>query len=225
MNKNILVVDDDKDIRELVEVYLKTEGFNVKLAENGKEALELIEKTSFDLVLLDVMMPKMNGLDTLIMIRKKYIMPVIFLTAKNEEVDMIRGLALGADDYIGKPFSSMELLARVKAQLRRYTVFSNTKTSSITIDDLTIDTDTHIVTIEGKEINLTPTEYKILELMCKNKNKVFSVEQIYENIWRNKYAVGDTSIMVHITKLRQKIEKDPKNPQYIKTVWGVGYKI
>ena len=225
MNKNILVVDDDKDIRELVEVYLKTEGFNVKLAENGKEALELIEKTSFDLVLLDVMMPKMNGLDTLIMIRKKYIMPVIFLTAKNEEIDMIRGLALGADDYIGKPFSSMELLARVKSQLRRYTVFSNTKTSSITIDDLIIDTDTHIVTIEGKEINLTPTEYKILELMCKNKNKVFSVEQIYENIWRNKYAVGDTSIMVHITKLRQKIEKDPKNPQYIKTVWGVGYKI
>lgn len=152
-------------------------------------------------------------------------MPVIFLTAKNEEIDMIKGLALGADDYIGKPFSSMELLARVKAQLRRYTVFSSNTTSVITIDDLVIDTDMHIVTIDGKEINLTPTEYKILELMCKNRNKVFTVEQIYENIWRNKYVVGDTSIMVHITKLRQKIEKDPKNPEYIKTVWGVGYKV
>lgn len=225
MSKNILVVDDDKDIRELVAIYLKTEGFNVKLAENGEEALALIEKNKFDLVILDVMMPKIDGLETLIKIRKNHIMPIIFLTAKNEEIDMIKGLTLGADDYIGKPFSSMELLARVKSQLRRYTVFNNSENSVITIDDLVIDTNMHMVTIDGKEVSLTPTEYKILELMCKNKNRVFTVEQIYENIWRDKYAIGDTSIMVHITKIRQKIEKDPKNPEYIKTVWGVGYKV
>lgn len=152
-------------------------------------------------------------------------MPVIFLTAKNQEVDLLRGLSLGADDYIPKPFSSLELIARVKAQLRRYTVFNNINKSTITIGELVLDVDMHRVTVEGKEIKLTPTEYKILELLCKNRNIVFSVEQIYENIWRDKYAVGDTTIMVHITKLRQKIEKDPKNPEYIKTVWGVGYKI
>lgn len=152
-------------------------------------------------------------------------MPVIFLSAKNQEVDLLRGLSLGADDYIPKPFSSLELIARVKAQLRRYTVFNNINKSTITIGELVLDVDMHRVTVDGKEIKLTPTEYKILELLCKNRNIVFSVEQIYENIWRDKYAVGDTSIMVHITKLRQKIEKDPKNPEYIKTVWGVGYKI
>lgn len=225
MSKNILVVDDDKDIRELVEIYLKAEDFNVTLAQNGEEALAFIEKSDFDLVILDVMMPKIDGLETLINIRKKNVMPVIFLTAKNEEIDMIKGLTLGADDYMGKPFSSMELLARVKAQLRRYTIFSNNEKSVITLGDLVIDTAMHRVTVNGQEINLTPTEYRILELMCKNRNMVFTVEQIYENIWRNKYAVGDTSIMVHITKLRQKIEKDPKNPEYIKTVWGVGYKV
>ncbi|MEG0671734.1 response regulator transcription factor [Clostridium sp.] len=225
MSKNILVVDDDKDIRELVAVYLKTENFNVELAENGEEALELIKKKEFDLVILDVMMPKLNGLDTLIRIRKNHVMPVIFLTAKNEEIDMINGFVLGADDYIGKPFSSMELLARVKAHLRRYTIFSSTEKSTITIGDLVLNTDKHMVTVSGNEVNLTPTEYKILELMCKNRDIVFSVDQIYENIWRNKATVGDTSIMVHITKLRQKLEKDNKNPEYIKTVWGVGYKI
>lgn len=167
----------------------------------------------------------MDGIETLINLRKKYMMPVIFLTAKDQEIDLLKGLSLGADDYISKPFSSLELIARVKAQLRRYTVFNNLDKSNITIGELVLDFDMHRVTVEGKEIKLTPTEYKILELLCKNRNIVFSVEQIYENIWRDKYAVGDTSIMVHITKLRQKIEKDPKNPEYIKTVWGVGYKI
>ena len=225
MDKNILVVDDDKDIRELIAIYLKAENFNVKLAENGVEALELIEENKFDLIILDIMMPKMDGLETLIEIRKKYVMPVIFLTAKNEEIDMIKGLTLGADDYIAKPFSSMELLARIKAQLRRFTVFSNNEKSIINIGDLSVDTNKHMVTVLGKEISLTPTEYKILELMCKNRNVVFTMEQIYENVWNDKCAVGDTSIMVHITKIRKKIEKDPKNPEYIKTVWGVGYKI
>lgn len=225
MKKNILVVDDDKDIRELISVYLKAEDFYVDKACNGEEALKFIEENHYDLVLLDIMMPKMDGLETLINIRKKFMMPVIFLTAKNQEVDLLRGLSLGADDYIPKPFSSLELIARVKAQLRRYTVFNNINKSTITIGELVLDVDMHRVTVDGKEIKLTPTEYKILELLCKNRNIVFSVEQIYENIWRDKYAVGDTSIMVHITKLRQKIEKDPKNPEYIKTVWGVGYKI
>lgn len=225
MKKNILVVDDDKDIRELIAVYLKAEDFYVDKACNGEEALKMMEENHYDLVLLDIMMPKMDGLETLINIRKKFMMPVIFLTAKNQEVDLLRGLSLGADDYIPKPFSSLELIARVKAQLRRYTVFNNINKSTITIGELVLDVDMHRVTVEGKEIKLTPTEYKILELLCKNRKIVFSVEQIYENIWRDKYAVGDTSIMVHITKLRQKIEKDPKNPEYIKTVWGVGYKI
>lgn len=225
MKKNILVVDDDKDIRELIAVYLKAEDFYVDKACNGEEALKMMEENHYDLVLLDIMMPKMDGLETLINIRKKFMMPVIFLTAKNQEVDLLRGLSLGADDYIPKPFSSLELIARVKAQLRRYTVFNNINKSTITIGELVLDVNMHRVTVEGKEIKLTPTEYKILELLCKNRNIVFSVEQIYENIWRDKYAVGDTSIMVHITKLRQKIEKDPKNPEYIKTIWGVGYKI
>lgn len=225
MSKNILVVDDDKDIRELVAVYMKTEEFYVDKACNGEEALRMVEEKNYDLIILDVMMPKVDGLQVLIEIRKKYSMPVIFLTAKNEEIDMIRGLALGADDYISKPFSSMELIARVKAQLRRYTVFNNSEKSIITIGDLTLDTESHRVMISGNEVKLTPTEYKILELLCKNRDMVFNVEQIYEKVWRDKYAVGDTSIMVHITKLRQKIEKDPKNPEYLKTVWGVGYKI
>lgn len=225
MKKNILIVDDDKDISELIAVYLKSEDYYVDKACNGLEALQLIKENIYDLIILDIMMPQMDGLETLIHIRKEFNMPIIFLTAKNQEIDLIRGLSLGADDYISKPFSSMELIARVKAQLRRYTVFNNQDNNDITIGDLVLNLDMHRVTVAGKEVKLTPTEYKILELFCKNKNIVFSVEQIYENIWRDKFAVGDTTIMVHITKLRQKIEKDPKNPEYIKTVWGVGYKI
>lgn len=225
MKKNILIVDDDKDISELIAVYLKSEDYYVDKACNGLEVLQLIKENIYDLIILDIMMPQMDGLETLIHIRKDFNMPIIFLTAKNQEIDLIRGLSLGADDYISKPFSSMELIARVKAQLRRYTVFNNLDNNDITIGDLVLSLDMHRVTVAGKEVKLTPTEYKILELFCKNKNIVFSVEQIYENIWRDKFAVGDTTIMVHITKLRQKIEKDPKNPEYIKTVWGVGYKI
>ncbi|HCW54798.1 MAG TPA: DNA-binding response regulator [Clostridium sp.] len=224
MTHRILVADDDKEIRELVEIYLKAEGFTIDTVSNGEEALEAIKEKQYDLVILDIMMPKMDGTTALINIRKEYTMPVIFLTAKSEEIHMIQGLTLGADDYIPKPFSSMELIARVKAQLRRYTVFNNNK-SVIKIGDLEIDTEKHIVTVEGEEKNLTPTEYEILKLLARNRNIVFSVEKIYETIWRDKYSVSDTSIMVHITKLRQKIEKDSKNPEYIKTVWGVGYKI
>ena len=225
MNQRILVADDEKEIRDLVEIYLKSEGFQIDTVLNGEEAVKAVKEKDYDLVILDIMMPEMDGIAALINIRKEYTMPVIFLTAKNEEIHMIQGLTLGADDYIAKPFSSMELIARVKAQLRRYTVFNNTNTSVIKIGDLEINTEMHRVTVEGEEKNLTPTEYKILELLARNRNVVFSVDKIYESIWKDKFSVSDTSIMVHITKLRQKIEKDSKNPEYIKTVWGVGYKI
>lgn len=226
MSENILIVDDDKEIRELVSLYLEAERFYSDKAADGEEALSMLEEKNYSLVILDVMMPKKDGIETLIEIRKKYKMPVIFLTAKSEEIDMVKGLTLGADDYISKPFSSLELIARVKAQLRRYTVLnSNSDEKIIRIGELVLNSEMHIVTIEGNEVKLTPTEYKILELMCKNRNKVFTVEELYELIWREKYSVSDTSIMVHITKLIRKIEKDPKKPEYIKTVWGVGYKI
>lgn len=226
MSENILIVDDDKDIRDLISLYLESERFYTDKAADGEEALCKIEEKNYSLVILDIMMPKKDGIETLIDIRKKYKMPVIFLTAKSEEIDMIKGLTLGADDYISKPFSSLELIARVKAQLRRYTVLnSNSDEKIIRVGELVLNTEMHIVTVEGKEVKLTPTEYKILELMCRNRNKVFTVEELYELIWREKYSVSDTSIMVHITKLRRKIEKDPKKPEYIKTVWGIGYKI
>lgn len=225
MSKKILIADDDNEIRDLVEIYLQTEGFDIDKVSNGEEVLEAISKKDYDLVILDIMMPKMDGTTTLINIRKEHTMPVIFLTAKSGEIDMVKGLTLGADDYIQKPFSSMELIARVKAQLRRYTVFNNSSKSIIKIGDLEINTEMHSVTVDGEEKNLTPTEYKILELLARNRNIVFTVDKIYESIWKEKYSVSDTSIMVHITKLRQKIEKDSKNPEYIKTVWGVGYKI
>lgn len=225
MTGKILVADDEKEIRDLIEIYLQSEGYYIDKVSNGEEALEIIKEKDYDLVILDIMMPKVDGITTLINIRKEYNMPVIFLTAKSEEIDMIKGLALGADDYITKPFSSMELIARVKAQLRRYTVFNNSNKDIIKIGDLEINTEMHRVSVDGEEKNLTPTEYKILELLARNRNVVFSVDKIYEAIWRDKYSVSDTSIMVHITKLRQKIEKDSKSPEYIKTVWGVGYKI
>ena len=225
MNQKILVAGDEKEIRDLVEIYLNAEGFQLDKVSNGREVLESIEEKDYDLIILDIMMPEMDGMETLISIRKEHTMPVIFLTAKNEEIDVIQGLILGADDYISKPFSSMQLIARVKAQLRRYTVFNNSSKSIIKIGDLEINTEMHRVTVDGEEKNLTPTEYKILELLARNRNIVFSVDKIYETIWRDKYSVSDTSIMVHITKLRQKIERDSKNPEYIKTVWGIGYKI
>lgn len=225
MKQRILVADDDKDIRDLVEIYLQSEELEIDKVSNGEEAVKAVKEKEYDLVILDIMMPVMDGITALINIRKEYTMPVIFLTAKSEEIDIIQGLTLGADDYIQKPFSSMELIARVKAQLRRYKIFNNQNKNIIKINGLEINTEMHRVTVDDEEKNLTPTEYKILELLARNKNVVFSVDKIYETIWRDKYSVSDTSIMVHITKLRQKIERDPKKPEYIKTVWGVGYKI
>lgn len=226
MSENILIVDDDKEIRDLISLYLEADRFYTDKAADGVEALIKLEEKKYSLVILDIMMPKKDGIETIIEIRKKYTMPVIFLTAKSQEIDMINGLTLGADDYISKPFSSLELIARVKAQLRRYTILNlNSDEKIIRVGDLILNTEMHEVTVKGNEVRLTPTEYKILEVMCKNRNKVFTVEELYEFIWKEKYSVSDTSIMVHITKLRRKIEKDSKNPEYIKTVWGIGYKI
>ena len=226
MSENILIVDDDKEIRDLISLYLEADRFYTDKAADGVEALIKLEEKKYSLVILDIMMPKKDGIETIIEIRKKYKMPVIFLTAKSQEIDMINGLTLGADDYISKPFSSLELIARVKAQLRRYTILNlNSDEKIIRVGDLVLNTEMHEVTVKGNEVRLTPTEYKILEVMCKNRNKVFTVEELYEFIWNEKYSVSDTSIMVHITKLRRKIEKDSKNPEYIKTVWGIGYKI
>ncbi|MDU2894502.1 MAG: response regulator transcription factor [Clostridium sp.] len=226
MSENILIVDDDKEIRDLISLYLEADRFYTDKAADGVEALIKLEEKKYSLVILDIMMPKKDGIEIIIEIRKKYKMPVIFLTAKSQEIDMINGLTLGADDYISKPFSSLELIARVKAQLRRYTILNlNSDEKIIRVGDLVLNTEMHEVTVKGNEVRLTPTEYKILEVMCKNRNKVFTVEELYEFIWKEKYSVSDTSIMVHITKLRRKIEKDSKNPEYIKTVWGIGYKI
>ena len=226
MSENILIVDDDKEIRDLISLYLEADRFYTDKAADGVEALIKLEEKKYSLVILDIMMPKKDWIETIIEIRKKYKMPVIFLTAKSQEIDMINGLTLGADDYISKPFSSLELIARVKAQLRRYTILNlNSDEKIIRVGDLVLNTEMHEVTVKGNEVRLTPTEYKILEVMCKNRNKVFTVEELYEFIWKEKYSASDTSIMVHITKLRRKIEKDSKNPEYIKTVWGIGYKI
>ena len=226
MSENILIVDDDKEIRDLISLYLEADRFYTDKAADGVEALIKLEEKKYSLVILDIMMPKKDGIETIIEIRKKYKMPVIFLTAKSQEIDMINGLTLGADDYISKPFSSLELIARVKAQLRRYTILNlNSDEKIIRVGDLVLNTEMHEVTVKGNEVRLTPTEYKILEVMCRNRNKVFTVEELYEFIWKEKYSASDTSIMVHITKLRRKIEKDSKNPEYIKTVWGIGYKI
>ncbi|MCR3760929.1 response regulator transcription factor [Clostridium felsineum] len=227
MKTNILVVDDDKSIRNLIRVYLENEGYGIEEASNGAEALIKIGEKLFDLVILDVMMPVLDGISACIKIRENYNMPVIFLSAKDEEIHKIQGLTVGADDYVTKPFGSMELIARVKAQLRRYKKFNSKPEdkSSITIDDLVIDFDAHEVTVRGNKVKLTPKEFDILECLAKNKGIVFSVQKLYETIWNEQFAVSDTSIVVHITNLRQKLELDPKNPKYIKTIWGVGYKI
>ncbi|ERI91862.1 response regulator receiver domain protein [Clostridiales bacterium oral taxon 876 str. F0540] len=228
MQNKILIVDDDNEIRKITGIYLENEGYDVLKAENGEQALKIIAENDIALVLLDIMMPVMNGIETCMKIREDNIMPIIFLSAKSEDLDKIQGLASGADDYITKPFNAMELLARVKSQLRRYTRYSapqNTAKNIIEVGNLTINTDTRQVLVGDKEIRLTPKEFDILELLARNKGIVFSIEKIYERVWGEEFYKSDNTIMVHITKIREKIEEDPKKPVYIKTVWGVGYKI
>lgn len=227
MNEKVLIVDDDNEIRNVVSIYLKNEGYEVLQAENGYKALEIIKAESIDLVLLDIMMPKINGIEVCNEIRKNYVMPIIFLSAKDAEIDKILGLSSGAEDYITKPFSTVELIARVKSQLRRYKRYNQTDKNEkiIEIGNLKINSDTRQVFVGNGEVSLTSKEFDILELLVRNKGIIMSIPRIYETVWKEEFFKSDNTVMVHITNIRQKIEEDPKNPIYIKTVWGVGYKI
>lgn len=229
-NKVILVVDDDKDIRNMIKIYLQNDNYSVVLAKDGREALKILEKTKVDLVVLDIMMPGMDGMETCMKIRENHRMPIIFLSAKGEDMDKIMGLSAGGDDYLTKPFNPMELTARVKANIRRVDVFDkiesdSDKENTIVIDDLTINIDTHQVFYKDEEIHLTKTEFDILKLLASNRGMVFSIEKIYNKVWKDEFFVTDNTVTVHIRKLREKLKDDYKNPKYIKTIWGVGYKI
>ena len=227
---HVLVVEDDKEIREGVEIYLKSQGYEVFQAADGVEGLEAIEKEDIHLAIVDIMMPRMDGISMVVKLREKYDFPVIFLSAKSEEVDKIMGLNMGADDYVTKPFTPMELLARVNSQLRRYRRFmeklgDKEENSRIhTIGGLEINEDNVEVTVDGEPVKMTPIEYKILLLLMKNPGRVFSAEEIYERVW-NERAINTDTIMVHVRNIREKIEVNPREPKYLKVVWGVGYKL
>ena len=224
----ILIVDDDENIRNLLSIYLENEGFKTIKVDNAKNAIEIIEEKNIELVLLDIMMPQIDGIEACIKIRENKKMPIIMISAKSEDMDKIHGLTAGADDYITKPFNPLELIARVKAQLRRYTAYnveSNNSKVIIEIGDLTINTDTRQVWVGEKDVRLTPKEFDILELLARNKGIVLSIRKIYEEVWKEEFFKADNTVTVHITNLREKIEVDPKAPIYIKTIWGVGYKI
>ena len=227
---HVLVVEDDKEIREGVEIYLKSQGYEVFQAADGVEGLEVIEKEDIHLAIVAIMMPRMDGISMVVKLREKYDFPVIFLSAKSEEVDKIMGLNMGADDYVTKPFTPMELLARVNSQLRRYRRFmerlgDKEENSRIhTIGGLEINEDNVEVTVDGEPVKMTPIEYKILLLLMKNPGRVFSAEEIYERVW-NERAINTDTIMVHVRNIREKIEVNPREPKYLKVVWGVGYKI
>ncbi len=228
--ETILIVDDEKEIRDLIDIYLKNEGYRTLKAENGIEALNVLEKEEVHLIILDIMMPELDGIQACMKIREGKNMPIIMLSAKTEDMDKIMGLTTGADDYITKPFNPLELIARVKSQLRRYIKLNNggnsvDRSSLIEIDDLTMNTETHEVYLDGKNIKLTPREFNILELLSRNRGIVFSIEKIYESVWKEEFIQSDNTVMVHIRKIREKIEENPRKPRFIKTVWGVGYKI
>ncbi|MBH0166667.1 response regulator transcription factor [Fictibacillus sp. 7GRE50] len=228
MQSRVLIVDDDSDIRNLISVYLENEGMYTVQSENAIDALEQLEKKDFDLIILDIMMPEMDGIQACIRIRQERNLPIIMLSAKSEDMDKIQGLAAGADDYLSKPFNPLELMARVKSQLRRYRKYNQDTDPSrefIEIGDLKINTETRQVWVRGNDVRLTPKEFSILELLASNKGIVMSIEKIYEAVWQEDFYKSDSTVMVHITKIREKIEEDPKRPIYIKTVWGVGYKI
>ena len=227
---NILVCDDDKEIVEAIEIYLRQEGYNVLKAYDGEEALRVLkQEEKVDLLVIDVMMPRLDGIRATLKIREENSLPIIILSAKSEDVDKILGLNVGADDYVTKPFNPLELVARVKSQLRRYTKLGSTvvqnNSAVYTVGGLSIDDDLKEVTVDGEPVKLTPIEYNILLLLMKNQGKVFSIDQIYESIW-NEDAIGaDNTVAVHIRHIREKIEINPKEPRYLKVVWGVGYKI
>lgn len=226
---NVLVCDDDREIVEAIEIYLSQEGYKVLKAYDGEEALKVLDREKVDLLIIDVMMPKLDGIRATLKIREKKNMPIIILSAKSEDADKILGLNVGADDYMTKPFNPLKLTARVKSQLRRYTQLGSTIDKSnqavYAVGGLSIDDEQKEVTVDGEPVRLTPIEYNILLLLVKNQGKVFSIDQIYESIW-NEDAIGvDNTVAVHIRHIREKIEINPKEPRYLKVVWGVGYKI
>ena len=224
----ILVCDDDKEIVDAIQIYLSTEGYNVLKAYNGYEALEIVEKNEVHLILLDVMMPMMDGMRATRKLRESNrILPIIFLTAKSEDSDKVLGLNIGADDYITKPFNPLELIARVKSALRRYTELGsiNEKTNIYSTGGLVIDDEAKEVTVDGELIKLTPIEYNLLKLLVKNKGKVFSISEIYEQIWNEPSFSVDNIVAVHIRHIREKIEINSKEPKYLKVAWGIGYKV
>ncbi|MCI9017009.1 MAG: response regulator transcription factor [Clostridia bacterium] len=225
---NILVCDDDKEIAKAIEIYLNKEGYKIIKAYNGEEAIEIIKTNEIHLILLDIMLPKIDGISVAQKVRQKKTIPIIMLSAKSEDYDKINGLNSGADDYITKPFNPLELIARVNSQIRRYTSLGTMKkeeTSVYTTGNLRINDNTKEVIVDGVQIKLTPTEYNILKFLTKNKGKVYSIDQIYEKIWEGEAYGAENIIAVHIRHIREKIEIDSKNPQYLKVIWGVGYKI
>ena len=225
---NILVCDDDREIVEAIEIYLSQDGYRIFKAYDGEQAMEILRKEEIQLLIMDVMMPKLDGIRATLKIRENSSMPIIILTAKSEDADKILGLNIGADDYITKPFNPLELVARVKSNLRRYTSLgslSGESKSVYQVGGLVINDDNKQVTVDGEPVKLTPIEYNILLLLVKNQGRVFSINQIYESIW-NEDAIGaDNTVAVHIRHIREKIEINPKEPRYIKVVWGVGYKV
>ena len=222
----VLAVDDDREIVESIAIFLQADGYLVRKAYNGLEALDIVMTENVHLIILDIMMPELDGIKTLLKVRESKNLPIILLSAKSEDADKILGLTAGADDYITKPFNPSELVARVKSQLRRYTQLRamQIKETQIAIRGLVLDTESKSVTVDGEAVRLTPLEYKILELLCRHPGRVFSTEEIYRQVW-NDDIVSDNAIAVHVRHIREKIEINPKEPRYLKVVWGVGYKI
>ena len=230
-NYHVLVVEDDEQIRDGIEIYLKSQGYEVSKAANGEEGLEKLKEKEVHLAIIDVMMPKMDGIQMVVRLRKQYDFPVIMLSAKSEEVDKIMGLNMGADDYVTKPFQPLELLARVNSHLRRYKRFldmagkGNEEVANVyRIGGIELNEDTKEVLVDGENVKMTPMEFKILSLLMRNPGRVFSAEEIYERVW-NERAINTDTVMVHVRKIREKIEYNPKEPKYLKVVWGIGYKI
>lgn len=230
MEYNILVVEDEKEIADAIEIYLKNQGYQVYKAANGQLALDVMGEYDIHLAIVDIMMPVMDGITLTMKLREKYDFPIIFLSAKSEDIDKITGLNIGADDYVTKPFVPMELLARVASQLRRYTKYLNMNQTNeeignkLIVGGLEIDEDRKEVIVDGKTIKVTPIEFKILHLLMSSPGRVYSADQIYESVWHED-AINTETVMVHIRNLREKVEINPKNPRYIKVVWGVGYKV
>lgn len=228
---NILVVDDDKEIVESIEIFLRNEGFNIYKAYNGLEALDILVNKDVHLILMDIMMPKLDGIKATIKIREDKNIPIILVSAKSEDTDKIMGLNIGADDYITKPFNLLELIARVKSNLRRYVMLGNYNSENINNNEvlrsggLELNTSTKEVKVDGQLVKVTPIEFKILNLLLANKGRVFSIDEIYERVWNEESFNVENTVAVHIRRIREKIEINPKEPRYLKVVWGVGYKI